>query len=1026
MLFSWFALLLAAWVPVVLSDLRARDPEIEKEEPEVSHGYNSWSPMQMEAYIPNHGDSKEEMALPTGTTGNSAHAAQTGNWCAFVHSRVLTMVVSCGTEKFIIKSQNPCPEGKADCQMVMYKLSIRPVYREKQKVLTSLKWKCCPGHTGENCEETEPVSISGNVQSKQESREGEALSSDLETHDSKRLPPDIRSTEPVDNTAHFPAPSQQDSSMHKMKTAASPKDVLQNDVQHTSVLQDLLSRGSSVEELDLNTTDALWPLQHHSLLPQLETIIKQQLWPIWDYFNKSIQDLSQEVGGLAESIEELRRGREHNNEPLSSSTSEQLEVKLQHHSRELEKLNIALQAQASKTDEQLHFLQATVHHNLSSVKIHNDIWSKHTPEKIQANLHLLTESVEEIKEKQEQLEDTLMQGKNGSLKTDEDILKIQEVIDQLQTKVMDVNNDINTLYDDSDKFDADINELQKGMRNMLNNMSETVKAFRVMHMESGLTVETDFQHIIERVNSLATNISALELEVETLNLKIAEPSGEDYEPTPYPTPEDQICDCRDFSFQLSLLKEEIRNISSVNKKNTQMSDGTNDVDSFWKTRMSSSVEDLKQGLMQIQRHVNFQQDSIRMLLRNVSHLQLADHTVHQQLHELQEKDKVRVAEINALSNTFKTLLHDVVRHSKVLQALLGAEVLEFTTEMSSQLGDLSVPAIHRTLQDSIAKLNEQKEHLSSVQEKIQQMFLQLSERQTPSYATSPLPTTHSRGVEKTSDNLHLELNAEPPMGDRPDESYHDIFAMIKALEVQVSQLHSERCANYFNCETDLTTALQKSIDGKLAEATTLQQTLEKYLIVHLKQLINHSELISNISLEASQQKVTRKEERNRQKEIRGGKGGQNKKINKMQSGQRQEDSLFQSLNSPHSPVMFLATAFENPASGDSAVFGKVIHNHGQAYSPESGIFEAPVTGIYLFVLTADFGSGHGLGQLMKGNARIAAVQPPQKKAGGPVTRTALLELKQGEQIHFEIQKDSLIRSTQGDNSFGGVLLFRTV
>uniref|UniRef100_A0A8C4SHU8 Multimerin 2 n=1 Tax=Erpetoichthys calabaricus TaxID=27687 RepID=A0A8C4SHU8_ERPCA len=721
------------------------------------------------------------------------------------------MVVSCGTEKFIIKSQNPCPEGKADYPV------LQPVYREKQKVLTSLQWKCCPGHTGENCEETGEEKAAWYTYRQWERRKENGLY-----------------TQPQ---GHFHGKYQNYRVIQKEQNTC--KNVLLN--------------------LFSDFADVLWPLQHHSLLPQLQTIIKQQLWPIWDYFNKSIQDLSQEVGGLAESIEELRRGREHNNEPLSSSTSEQLEGKLQHHSRELEKLNIALQAQASKTDEQLHFLQTTVHHNLSSVKIHNDIWSKHTPEKIQASLHLLTESIVEIKEKQE-------------------------------------------------------------------------------------------------VNSLATNISALELEVETLNVKIAEPSGEYYEPTSYPAPEDQICDCRDFSFQLSLLKEEIRNISS--------------------------------GLMQIQRHVNFQQDSIRMLLRNVSHLQLADHTVHQQLHELQEKDKVRVAEINALSNTFKTLLHDVVRHSKVLQALLGAEVLEFTTEMSSQLGDLSVPAIHRTLQDAIGKINEQKQHLSGVQEKIQQMFLQLSERQTPSYATSPQPTTHSRGVEKTSDNLHLGLH--------------------------VSQFHSERCASYFNCETDLTTALQRSIDGTQTEATTLQQTLEKYLNVHLKQLLtNHSELIANLSLEASQHKVTKKEERNRQKEIRGGKGGQNKKINKMQSGQRQEDLLFQSLS-------------KSATSGDGAVFGKVIHNHGKAYSPESGVFEAPVTGIYLFVLTADFGSGHGLGQLMKGNTRMAAVQPPQKKAGGPVTRTALLELKQGEQIHFEIQKDSLKRSTQGDNSFGGVLLFRTV
>lgn len=34
-----------------------------------------------------------------------------------------------------------------------YKLSTRPVYREKQKVFTALLWRCCPGHGGKNCED---------------------------------------------------------------------------------------------------------------------------------------------------------------------------------------------------------------------------------------------------------------------------------------------------------------------------------------------------------------------------------------------------------------------------------------------------------------------------------------------------------------------------------------------------------------------------------------------------------------------------------------------------------------------------------------------------------------------------------------------------------------------------------------------------------------------------------------------------------------------------------------------------------
>ncbi|KAM4607663.1 multimerin-2a [Polymixia lowei] len=94
----------------------------------------------------------EATTPPPGEGGN--YPARTGNWCAFVQRRVVSSAVMCGTEKYTIKSQSPCPNGTPDCQLVMYKLSTRPVYREKQRVFTALLWRCCPGHGGEDCEDT--------------------------------------------------------------------------------------------------------------------------------------------------------------------------------------------------------------------------------------------------------------------------------------------------------------------------------------------------------------------------------------------------------------------------------------------------------------------------------------------------------------------------------------------------------------------------------------------------------------------------------------------------------------------------------------------------------------------------------------------------------------------------------------------------------------------------------------------------------------------------------------------------------
>ncbi|XP_039575520.1 multimerin-2 isoform X3 [Passer montanus] len=76
-----------------------------------------------------------------------------GNWCSFTQSRLVTYIEACMKEKYIVNSQQPCPNGAPDCQKIMYRTALKPVYQVKQKTLKSLQWKCCPGFTGKDCEQ---------------------------------------------------------------------------------------------------------------------------------------------------------------------------------------------------------------------------------------------------------------------------------------------------------------------------------------------------------------------------------------------------------------------------------------------------------------------------------------------------------------------------------------------------------------------------------------------------------------------------------------------------------------------------------------------------------------------------------------------------------------------------------------------------------------------------------------------------------------------------------------------------------
>ncbi|KAI7796639.1 putative multimerin-2 [Triplophysa rosa] len=145
------------------SEVRARDPDVEEEEA-VGLGERA---QQMPGafgtdHLPTHDHRHHSISVsmaPVGAPQNSVNPlrerlhppAHRGNWCSYVNQRVVTTALLCGTETQTVKSVNPCPDGVPDCQIIMYKLSSRPMYKQKQTTLSSVHWQCCPGYRGHNC-----------------------------------------------------------------------------------------------------------------------------------------------------------------------------------------------------------------------------------------------------------------------------------------------------------------------------------------------------------------------------------------------------------------------------------------------------------------------------------------------------------------------------------------------------------------------------------------------------------------------------------------------------------------------------------------------------------------------------------------------------------------------------------------------------------------------------------------------------------------------------------------------------------
>ncbi|NXA54338.1 MMRN1 protein, partial [Nothocercus julius] len=73
------------------------------------------------------------------------------NWCAYVHTRLVPTVVVDNLETFSSGRAKPCTWIAGSCAQRSQAATFQ-AYRIKHKIVTSLEWKCCPGHSGQNCQ----------------------------------------------------------------------------------------------------------------------------------------------------------------------------------------------------------------------------------------------------------------------------------------------------------------------------------------------------------------------------------------------------------------------------------------------------------------------------------------------------------------------------------------------------------------------------------------------------------------------------------------------------------------------------------------------------------------------------------------------------------------------------------------------------------------------------------------------------------------------------------------------------------
>ncbi|XP_039081050.1 EMI domain-containing protein 1 isoform X11 [Hyaena hyaena] len=93
------------------------------------------------------------LLLPGGSAAWNVGGAQFSgrrNWCSYVVTRTISCHVQNGT--YLQRVLQNCP-WPMSCPGSSYRTVVRPTYKVMYKTVTAREWRCCPGHSGMNCEE---------------------------------------------------------------------------------------------------------------------------------------------------------------------------------------------------------------------------------------------------------------------------------------------------------------------------------------------------------------------------------------------------------------------------------------------------------------------------------------------------------------------------------------------------------------------------------------------------------------------------------------------------------------------------------------------------------------------------------------------------------------------------------------------------------------------------------------------------------------------------------------------------------
>lgn len=392
-------------------------------------------------------------------------------------------------------------------------------------------------------------------------------------------------------------------------------------------------------------------------------------------------------------------------------------------------------------------------------------------------------------------------------------ISVWEAISNLDMKVLNNTMELSPLIENSKHLINIVQKLDHGLRNLSQRLEYVSHSTEVRLAQTGLEVEAARVATLKIINELESNISTQERDLREIQLDV-DNIYQHLQNNELATA-GEICSCHEISDSLVRLKSEVANVSNFAKENRYALEDAEAKRGLG--QWTPEIEDLNQGLWDVRESLAFEQIKRKSLNDNIAQLKTSLLDSQKEIIGLKGQFVTKEAEIRYLSASFTSLLKDAIRHSEVLEVLLGDEVMEFSSWSKSQQKEFTIPVLLQKMRLMQEKVDSHENSLTSLRKS----------------SAGKVQMTNDDPKAFTEWNLTKDLSNAEDLGtlldiskreDDEDYSVSDFWSLgreVEQLANRLSMLEQQQC----NC-----TAAPSGIVLELQrDVRTLQQTLKDHL-----------------------------------------------------------------------------------------------------------------------------------------------------------------------------------------------------